>query len=137
MYYALTSHKGGWADTAANRLAIEHNVPAFVAAYENRFRERAGKTLVPERSSLISIGEDSPVVVSAIKKAEDRNSIILRVFNPSGKHEMPTLTSGKVFKKVFLCRLDEKRVEEIAARDNIHISIHIKAHKISTVEIVL
>jgi alpha-mannosidase len=137
MFYSLTTHKRDWSRASVGRMAMEHNVPLFTAAYENRFRERKGRTLLPEKGSFLTITPNSsPVIVSAIKKAEERNSVIVRLINPSSRQEKVTVKTGKSFKKVHKVRLDEKRETTLTSKSGDSINLIIKPHKIFTLEIV-
>src|SRR5689334_3747914 len=71
-----------------------------------------------EPNSLIDI-RPSKLVLSSIKKAEDRDSIIVRLFNPYNE----PIADAQVFvsallnvQKAYKCRLDEKREEELDLR---------------------
>ncbi|MCD6386492.1 hypothetical protein J7M23_12045, partial [Candidatus Sumerlaeota bacterium] len=136
MHYALTTHNGGWEQASVGRTAMEHNIPVFVAGYENRFRGQQSPALLGERFSLFEMTPDSPVLISALKKAEHRNSLVLRVFNPASKTERLKVRSGKKFKQIYRLRLDEQREECIRTNSNNSFSIKIPPHKIYTIEIV-
>ncbi len=136
MFYSLTTHKGNCFDAGVGRTAMNHNVLPYTVAYENRFRGKKSKPILPERYSLIQISPPSPVLCSAIKKAEERNSIIVRLFNPSPKSQTVKVTMGRTIKQVYKVRLDEKREEPIAKKFNSSFTLKIPAYKIVTLEIV-
>ncbi len=137
-YYSFTTHAKGWKESNVARHAMEFCVPVFSTAYENRFRTPALKNQLPEHYSLLSITpDDSPVLISAIKKAEERNSIIVRLFNPSTRKQKVTITTGKDFKRVYSVRLDETREQTITDKKQNTLKHTIPAHKIITLEFVV
>lgn len=135
-FYSLTTHNGSWDKANAGKIAMEHNVPVFVTAYENRFRGQQSPALLPERFSLLEISGSSPVLVSALKKAEHRDSLVLRLFNPSPNAYRVKIRFGKKFKQMYKLRLDEQREQPIRTNSKEEVSLKIPPHKIFTIEIV-
>ncbi|MCX7765622.1 MAG: glycosyl hydrolase-related protein, partial [Candidatus Sumerlaeia bacterium] len=143
MHYAFTSsstRKQATLDsrqlTSINRLAMEFTVPIFTTAYESRFRGQTAQPILPERFSLFELTSDSPVLISAFKKAEKRDSIIVRLYNPAEKGEKITLKFHKMFRKVYLTRLDEKREQLITNQPSDSLMLNIPARKIITCEVI-
>ncbi len=119
-----------------NRLAMEFTVPILTTAYENRFRGQTAQAVLPERFSLLECTSDSPVLISALKKAEKRDSVIIRLYNPAEKDEKIKLKFYKKVKKVYLTRLDEKREQLITNQLSDSIMLNIPKKKIITCEVI-
>jgi alpha-mannosidase len=77
-HYALYPHPGSWQDALTVRHGWEYDYPlsAVVAT------AHAGS--LPERHSFASVAPDN-VVLTAVKKAEDANGLIFRVYEWAGK----------------------------------------------------
>ena len=74
------------------------------------------------------------LILSCLKKAEDRNSFIIRVFNPTefpveGKIRLPVTV-----KKAWYTNLNERTVDLLMMKGN-EISICVEANKIVTIGI--
>ena len=62
--------------------------------------------------SLLSSDSEN-VIIEAIKKAEDDNSVIARLYETYNKKSKATISTGFDFKKVFLCDLLDNKIEEL------------------------
>ena len=78
-HYSFSSGKGSWMNNQSWRQGMALNSPLLPVTSEN---ELAHKSL-PAENSFLSVGSDD-AVISAVKKAEQGNDIIVRVFNISG-----------------------------------------------------
>ena len=77
------------------------------------------------------------ITMSACKKAENSDSIILRLYNTDDKPLLSNVTVNKDFKKAYLTNLDEKRIRELyLCKSNGEIDIDIGAKKIVTIELI-
>lgn len=95
-----------------------------------------------ESNSLIDV-RPSKLVLSSIKKTEERESIIVRLFNPYNEpvEEAQVYVSALLnVKKAYRCRLDEKREEELDLRtakgQGQYISLSVPRKKIVTLEFI-
>ncbi|MEE0199483.1 MAG: glycoside hydrolase family 38 C-terminal domain-containing protein [Muricomes sp.] len=77
--YAIYPHKGNWEEAETYAQARRLNTPAMV--YQVAGGTGGGLALEQE---LLRI-DDRNLQVSAFKKSEERDSLILRVYNPTGK----------------------------------------------------
>lgn len=127
--YALMPHKGLWDEAGLYHEALAFNAPMHIC----QLGKQAG--ILPKEKSFIEIdGED--VVLSSIKKAEEKDSIIIRLYNPGEKNVNAFLKIGFEFKKAYLVNLNEERLEELSA-DNGTIAIKAGHGKILTVELMV
>jgi alpha-mannosidase len=106
---ALFPHAGGWAEGKVNKAAYEYNTPAIAR------RINAGKGDLPDSASLITI--DSPsAYIASVKKAEDDDSLVVRVVEGDGKDTSAVLKVYPGFKiadaaETNLLELDPKPVK--------------------------
>jgi 2-O-(6-phospho-alpha-D-mannosyl)-D-glycerate hydrolase len=127
--YAFMAHRGGWdrviheaerhnVDVCATRcdlhggtdprqLAFFKDDP-FTCAQPTRPVPREGH--LPNRASLIDLGSDK-VVLSAVKKCESRNSLIVRFYNPGAKPVKGVLKTLEPIRSAHVTNLHEKRLK--------------------------
>ncbi|MEM1569987.1 MAG: glycoside hydrolase family 38 C-terminal domain-containing protein [Candidatus Bathyarchaeia archaeon] len=92
--YALYPHKGDWAKSMVFRRGYEFNYPLIA------WRSPGNPGLLPKALSLIDV-KPGNVVLSALKKAEDSNELVLRVYETCGlKSDVELKTSFKPLKAV-------------------------------------
>ncbi|RLF19757.1 MAG: hypothetical protein DRM97_08205 [Thermoprotei archaeon] len=76
--YAIYPHKGDWKEAKVYKIAYEFNYPILVRV------ESAHEGKLPSSMSFINIEPDH-VILSAVKRAEDSEDIIIRVYEVEGK----------------------------------------------------
>lgn len=129
--YAIYPHTGTWEKAGLYCEAEKLNVrlkPFQTGKHAN------GR--LPLETSFFSI-EPSDLVMSAFKKAEDRDSYIMRLFNPTNKSLEGIIRLYAPIRAAYLTDLNERRTFEPVATDTNTISIHVGSNKIVTVEIEL
>ncbi|HET8644310.1 MAG TPA: glycosyl hydrolase-related protein, partial [Vicinamibacteria bacterium] len=72
-----------------------------------------------------------PVVLSALKRADDRDALVLRVFNPG---PAPARLSLERDADAFVCDLGEKRVGPVHASDG-RLEVALAGHQVKTIEV--
>jgi alpha-mannosidase len=90
---------------------------------------------LPLQAGVLSI-DSTQIHVSAIKQAEDKSGIIVRLFNPSPDRQNIALSFGFDLIKAILCRMDESEIDEIEFENN-NVQIKMDAKKIVTLKIIL
>ena len=80
-------------------------------------------------------GED--IVLSCLKKAEARDSYILRVYNISSQNRKFSIKAFKDIKEAYLVNIMERRLENICAKGKSMEEIPVLSREIVTVELVL
>jgi mannosylglycerate hydrolase len=89
--------------------------------------------MAPEQSQLCV---DSPMAVTSIvKKADNRNSLILRLYNPDKAQTPATIKLWTWIKEAHMVDLWEERREKLEVRNGT-LKLEIPAKKIVTVEMV-
>ena len=103
--------------------------PRVVAA------RKPGGSAPATRSFLRVDRKSGDVVLSALKKAEDRDSVIVRLFNPGETDANLELTPGFVVTQAFAVNFLEAR-EQALTRTGNGVSVRLRPHQIQTVELV-
>ena len=74
-------------------------------------------------------------MLSALKQAEDRASVIVRLFNPGDEEAHGTLRMDAPVQQAFAVNFMEERQGKIAV-ENGAIAVRLRPHQIQTIEIV-
>lgn len=131
--YAIYPHKGNWEKSEIYAEARRFNAPAMVYQVTGKTEGNLGA-----EQSFLKI-EEKNLQISAFKKCEDRDSLILRVYNPT-EHIIHTTISltvpGYDVHEVIECDLNEDQTQkECLVCDNIW-KIEVEANEIKTFEII-
>lgn len=127
--YAIYPYKGTWDD-------------AHVYQYANRFNlklrlNQVGRSHgdLPSTMSFIKI-EPEELVLSAIKKSDRSDGLIVRIFNPTEKTVRGTLTFLKSVQKANFVNLNEKVEKKAHVKEDV-IEVTATKNKIVTLEVFL
>ncbi|MBR4749093.1 MAG: alpha-mannosidase [Abditibacteriota bacterium] len=104
--YALYPHRGDYAEGDVVREAYGFNVPLQV--YDMDVHEGA----LPAEQSF-AVTSSPAVLIDTVKKAEDGDGIVIRMYESCETSGAFTLKPGFGFKKAWLCDLLERPVEEL------------------------
>jgi len=126
--YAIYPHSGNWDAGQVFSAAEKFTVPIQIA--------QAGPHpgTLPKSLSFVKISPDS-VILSAMKKAEDRDSLILRVYNPSFSAKPVTIEYFKLIQQAWQTNLNEERQAQIKPNGR-QIAFELAPKKIATIEII-
>jgi mannosylglycerate hydrolase len=105
--YCLVPHNGGYASAGLSNVAADYITP--VRAVE----ASRGKGSLPLEGSLLAV-DNLRVRVTAVKKAEIGDDLIVRLFNPTKQSESATVKFGFQPANVSLAKMDESVVEDLA-----------------------
>lgn len=126
--YSIIPYAGEAGRKNAYRQAYQFNIMPFRAVQSDIH----SGTAEMERSFIKVKGED--IVVSALKKSEDREGIILRVYNIGECPKMFQIDIGDEFDEVYETNLNEERLKGLESIDGI-VSVNIPSKKIATIEL--
>jgi alpha-mannosidase len=125
--FSVTSHRPGW--VSGYRLAIQANVPLFPTT-----GDVSGATaILPEEMSFLGVSPGN-AVVSAIKKCEDDNSIVVRVYDIEGKDGSLTLTPFFPLAKAELVNMIEEEGKALPCRAD-ELTMKLGHHAIETIKL--
>jgi len=125
--YVLYPHKGDWRQGGTVQKAYVLNKPLVASNIE----KQTGKN--PDAFSLISCDKEN-VVIETVKKAENDNSVIVRLYEAYNSKVNATLTLGTDIKKAYICDMMENVIEETEVINN-QIKISLKNFEILTLKI--
>ena len=103
--YAVLPHAGDWQEAKVWRQAHQHNVPlrAMLTSVH------PGK--LPAEQSFLSVSPEN-LVISAIKKSDRDESVIVRVYNTTAEEVRAELRTSLPIKSATLANLNEEAVAE-------------------------
>ena len=128
--YALYFHHGDWAAGQVHRSSQRHNVPLRVV----QTGHYPGH--LPLQHSLLAI-EPAALVLSALKKAEDRESCILRLHNPTAETVTGEITFAVPIAQARLTNLNEQPLDDLPLQDPHRLLCEVPKGKILTIELEL
>lgn len=127
--YSIYPHKGNWEDgnvyAEANR-SINGVTVMQTAAHD--------KGSIKPGTGLYEI-TDEAVILSAFKKAEDRDSYIVRVYNPTSKTVKTEFKLYAEMKAAYKTNMNEEREGTMALKDAHTLPLTLTSNQILTVEI--
>ena len=128
-HYAIMPHSGDWQEGQVYREAEKFNLPLEAAQ-----AGRGGGDL-PKQMGLLEI-EAKEIVLSALKKCEHRDTLVLRLYNPTLRDVSTGIRFFRPVKKAWLTNMNEERRERLPANDNV-VSIKFGHKRIETCEVLL
>ena len=116
--YSIIPHAGSWSDAASHRTAHAFNARLAVVELPGarpltdpwRPEPAAGGEPLPPEASLLEV--DGPIEVTAVKRAEDRDELVVRLLNES---PMPVRGSVRPFRTARSARVVDLAEEPVAA----------------------
>jgi len=88
----------------------------------------------PQRRSFLRVEGDGAAVLSALKKADDRNSVIVRLFNPGDDGAQATIRLDRPIAQAFALNFLEERERVLAVQSGV-VRVDLKPHQIQTIEL--
>ncbi|MEK7395465.1 MAG: glycoside hydrolase family 38 C-terminal domain-containing protein [Candidatus Poribacteria bacterium] len=134
--YSIVAHKGDWFSAGIHRHAYEHNVSMRVI--QGIFSDKDNKLqTLPPSQSFISV-EPSDLMVTALKKAELGDGLILRFYNITDGTVEGIIKTYKPAKSAHLTNLNEVALHDggLKIEDDGSIRLQVDKLEIKTVEIV-
>lgn len=127
--YSLYPHCGDWKDGSTVRMGYQLNVPVYTKV------EQPHKGTLPSALSMISVNCDN-VVIDTVKKAEDSNDLIIRMYECYNKRSDVKVTFFKPLEKVWECNLLEKEIQPVDVQENTF-TFQIKPYEIKTFKLLI
>ncbi len=126
--YSLLPHAGDWKSQGLHQAALALRNPLKAC----QFGKQTGTQ--PLSHSFLSLEGDN-LVVSAIKKAEDRDSVVIRFYNPTSQDTTATLRPGFPVAEAWTVKFNEERIQQVKAAGSA-ITLPVPHGKIISVELV-
>ena len=122
------------------RLAHEHNVPMRIVPARRKDQKHPAEAPLPVSCSFLRV-EPADFFVTAVKRAEDRDSLIVRFYNTRDTGQ-GSKTEGRIClwcppKEAHLTNLNEERKRKLRVGKDGSVQVSAKAWQIVTTELVL
>ena len=125
--YSIFPHQGDWREAGTVAQAYELNNPMKAVTRE------AGSGSLPDTFSLFSVDQEN-VVIETVKKAEDSDAVIVRMYECWNRRSDVTLTAGAKIQSASFCNIMEEE-DQTAATDGRQIHFRIRPYQIVTLKI--
>jgi alpha-mannosidase len=90
----------------------------------------------PLHQSFVRVEGDAAAVLSALKRADDRDSVIVRLFNPTDRETQATIRVDGEVAHAFAVNFLEERQHELAVESGA-VAVPLRPHQIQTLELVV
>jgi alpha-mannosidase len=133
--YAIMPYTGTWRE--ASRWAREFTTPLYAcqagpAGMVSGTPFKAAR--LPESAGLLNIEGDA-LILSACKQAEERDTLIIRLYNPTSVPCPATLRTFLPLAAAFLVSLDERRLEPLPIEEGTTVQVAVASKAIVTIEL--
>ena len=125
--YAFYPHAGDWRDAAAPRRGHEFNTPLIARTAQ------AHEGKLPPRHSFFSCGPDN-VILEVVKRAEDKDGVVLRMYEATGRDSEATITLPADVESVVETNLLEEKIADVSASGNT-ITVPVGHYEIKTLRV--
>ncbi len=126
--YSLRPHAGSYTQAGTVKLAYDLNNPMTAV------KVAAQDGTLPESFSLVSVSDEN-VVIDTVKKAEDSDTTVVRMYESWNKRvNNAKLTFGFDIKHAAICDLLENEIEELEVVDNT-VTFPVKPFEIVTIKV--
>lgn len=125
--FSLTSHEGGWRNGRKPGIQANHDLIAVVGATP------VAKAELPAEQSFFSSSADN-VIISTVKKCEDDDSVVARLYDIEGKDSAVNLELFKKVKKAEHTNIIEDEGKPLAVKSGA-VRLTVGHHAIETVKI--
>ncbi|MGQ9608220.1 MAG: glycoside hydrolase family 38 C-terminal domain-containing protein [bacterium] len=128
-YYSIILHKGDWISAEIQRRAYEYNLPVMAIF------DKQGEGVLPKSQSFISV-EPPQLVVTALKKCELGDGVILRLFNSTNENIEGIIKTHKPISHACLTNLNEQPLTNSELRiDKTNIFLKVNQKEIKTIKL--
>jgi mannosylglycerate hydrolase len=129
MRYAIRPHAGNWKEANVPLAAEKFNVPP------RPVQTRKHDGTLPKNEGSLFVIDNEALRFATLKKAEDRNTSIVRVYNPTAETQKGNIAFNTPVTRAWYTNLNEKREKEIKPTKTGKVPIAAAPMKIVTVEI--
>jgi alpha-mannosidase len=127
--YSIYPHAGNWREGNTMQMAYRFNRPMVAIS------EDCQDGILPAQMSMVGSDKNN-VIIDTIKKAEDGQELIIRLYEGHNRRTVANLDFFKEIKYAAETDLDEKEIAVIETKNNI-LNFEIFPHEIKTFKIIL
>ena len=109
--YSIYPHKGDFKDAGSTQMAYSLNVPLYA-----KFEE-AHEGSLSDKLSLARVDKEN-VIIEVVKKAEDSDDLIVRMYEYHNNRTTVTLEMFKEIESIKECNLMESDIRTISSTEN-------------------
>ena len=125
--YSIYPHSGDWKEANTVNMAYNLNVPLYTKI------EDAHKGKLPSSISIVKVDKEN-VMIEVVKKAEDSEELVIRMYEYQNKRSYVTLEFFRDIDNIVECNLMERNLEQIKFEKN-KISFEIKPYEIKSFKV--
>ncbi len=125
--FSIYPHNGSWKSAKTVAQAYQINNPLIAVNKNNE----GGK--LPTEHSLVKSSSDN-IIIEVVKKAEDSNSIIIRLYECHNRRTIANVSFVKAISNAIECDMLEQEISSVDFNDN-NISFEIKPYEIKTFKV--
>ena len=125
--FSLTTHEGGWRNGRKDGIAANHPLHTVVGAAV------AATAGLPTEQSFASVTADN-LIISTLKKCEDDNSVIARIYEVDGRNSDATVKLIKPVQSAKGTNLIEEEGKSLTVTGG-NAEIHVGHHAIETIKL--
>ena len=129
--YSLYPHAGSWTE-GTQREAYLLNDPIIV--YRSKVEDQRSENLISNLNSLVSVSSPN-IIVETIKRAEDGNGIILRLYESQRKRGPIQLQAGFVIQAAWETNLLEENESALSVENNT-LQVSLSPYQIMTLRLI-
>jgi alpha-mannosidase len=122
--YSIYPHGGNWKDAGTVKMGYQLNVPVYAKV------EQPHMGTLPSALSMVGVNCDN-VIIDTVKKAEDSDSLIIRMYECCNKRTDVKVTFFKPLLKVAECNLTERELQPVDMQGNTFL-FRIRPYEIKT-----
>ncbi len=126
--YALYPHRGDWKEADTVQKGYEFNCPLISMFVESHPGQ------LPPSYSFCKVSP-SNIILAAVKKAEDRNSLVLRLYESEGLETRARIELFGKPRKIYELDLLENQIRSLSSKEN-SLSLDFGKSEIKTIELV-
>jgi mannosylglycerate hydrolase len=126
--YSVLVHRGDYKQGGVIKVSREYNLPMFATEYG-----KGKKGSEPMEKSFLKVS-NTQTIVNCVKQAEDDESFIVRVNNPTDEGIEEVLEFGEDIKAAWLVNFNEERGEQLRPAGN-KLAVELGPYKIVTVNL--
>ena len=124
MSYSIIPHSGSYIDGGVVKKAYAFNNPLIAREINNK------SGVLPQNFSLVQTECDN-IVIDTVKKSENNDNIIFRLYDSENMKKKVTLKFGADIKHLYICDMLENIISEVEVKDNMAV-IDVKNFEIVT-----
>ncbi|TKG94600.1 alpha-mannosidase [Puteibacter caeruleilacunae] len=125
--FSLTSHQSGWQNGQKHGKGANEKLQVVVG------RKSFANPALPEEKSFFKV-KDPNIVISTVKKAEDDDQVVIRLFDIEGKNTQTTIHTANPIKEASLTNLIEEPIKKLSTTKKT-VNLTVGHHAIETIKL--